>query len=116
MTTEMPDKRILLVVMGCSLVAFIVGTELASYLYHKFAPYWFFGIEAVMSQSIEVSEGGRHFLYFSNGVYVSGMKLFPLQIVWTVLVGVLVIPMWILFTRAIIWLLTMINPVFGKQV
>jgi hypothetical protein len=95
---EIP-KRVGLVVGPLAMIAFLAGVSISCPLVKSLCPYYFFGTNAVRSQNITITAYHRHYVAFSNGMSVTGMRLIPLDLIWAVLSAVFMWALFLLFLR-----------------
>src|SRR5262249_8931817 len=84
-------KRVFAVIAVLVFGAFGLGVYFSTALVHGLAPYVFFGVGATRARHITIAEDHRHYILFSNGVAVHGLKLLPLELIWGVLSAVFVL-------------------------
>lgn len=116
MNTEPFNKKAFFVIGGCMIIAFLTGTNIASFVVVKIAPYYFFGVEEVNKHSIKVAVSAKQTIVFSNGVTIEGVKLLPLSIAWGVLFLIMTFIFWALFVKIAVWLLNRCNPNLAKVI
>ena len=99
------NPKAFLVLVCCLFAAFLIGMHLASFLWLKLVPYLVFGIDEVKREAIRVTIDGRHYMEFSNGYTLRGLKFVILQLCRMASALLLVLGLAFLFYHASAWVL-----------